>query len=96
MGKELLLSAGAIGSPKILMLSGIGPANELKWLGINSIIDSPYIGKNLQDHVDVFCMSECIGNISFDKYKSWYMKGLAGIEYLIYGTGIIRSNICEG
>ncbi|MCR8547497.1 GMC family oxidoreductase N-terminal domain-containing protein [Salipiger sp. P9] len=50
--RELVLSAGAIGSPRILLASGIGPAEELKTLGIAPVLDLPGVGKNLQDHVD--------------------------------------------
>ncbi|CAK1540759.1 unnamed protein product [Leptosia nina] len=47
---EVILSAGAIRSPQVLMLSGIGPADHLKKLGINTIVDSPRVGSNMQDH----------------------------------------------
>lgn len=50
--REILLSAGAINSPKILMASGIGPAAELRQIGITPVLDLPGVGKNLQDHVD--------------------------------------------
>ncbi|RWM31607.1 GMC family oxidoreductase N-terminal domain-containing protein [Mesorhizobium sp.] len=50
--REIVLSAGAINSPKILMASGIGPANELRQIGITPVLDLPGVGKNLQDHVD--------------------------------------------
>lgn len=50
--REIVLSAGAIASPAILMSSGIGPAAELKEIGIDPVIDLPGVGKNLQDHVD--------------------------------------------
>ncbi|WP_192254684.1 GMC family oxidoreductase [Mesorhizobium silamurunense] len=50
--REIVLSAGAINSPKILMASGIGPAAELKQIGITPVFDLPGVGKNLQDHVD--------------------------------------------
>jgi len=48
--KEVVLSAGAIGTPQILLLSGIGPKDELSQLGIKTIVDSPQVGKNLVDH----------------------------------------------
>ena len=51
--KEVILSAGAVGSPHILMLSGIGPCDELKKHGIDCIYNSPYVGKNLLDHMFV-------------------------------------------
>jgi choline dehydrogenase-like flavoprotein len=51
-GREIVLSAGAINSPKILMASGIGPAAELQRIGIAPVLDLPGVGKNLQDHVD--------------------------------------------
>ena len=49
-GKEIILSAGAIGSPQLLMLSGIGPKDHLDEFGINCILDSPGVGQNLSDH----------------------------------------------
>lgn len=51
-GREVLLSAGALQSPQILMLSGIGPADHLTSLGISVVADSPEVGANLQDHLD--------------------------------------------
>ena len=49
---EVILSAGAFGSPQLLMASGIGPAEQLKSLGISVVVDSPNVGENLQDHLD--------------------------------------------
>ena len=49
-GKEIILSAGAIGSPQLLMLSGVGPKDHLDEFGINCILDSPGVGQNLSDH----------------------------------------------
>ena len=49
-GEEIILSAGAIGSPQILMLSGVGPDDHLRGHGIQTVIDSPGVGKNLADH----------------------------------------------
>lgn len=95
-GREILLTSGAIGSPRTLMHSGIGPADDLSRLGIASVLDAPAVGQNLQDHMDVFCVTECSGDYSFDKYKPWYMAGWAGMQYLAFGTGIVASNICDG
>jgi len=51
--KEVILSAGAVGSPHLLMLSGIGPAKELEKAGVSCLVDSPHVGKHLKDHVQV-------------------------------------------
>jgi len=62
--KEVIISAGALGSPHLLMLSGIGPCSELEALGITCIHDSPYVGKNLLDHVmvpEVFGVNQKLG-----------------------------------
>lgn len=60
--KEVILSAGAIGSPQLLMLSGIGPARHLKETGIPVIYDSPGVGQNLQDHIAVGGITFLIDN----------------------------------
>jgi len=52
-GREIILSAGAVSSPRILELSGIGPAAELKRLGITPVVDAPHVGGNLQDHLGI-------------------------------------------
>jgi choline dehydrogenase len=56
--KEVILSAGAVGSLHLLLLSGVGPRHELEAVGIACLVDSPHIGKHLKDHVQVplfFC-----------------------------------------
>ena len=52
-GKEVILSAGAIGSPHLLLLSGIGPRRELERVGVRCLLDQPHVGKHLKDHLDV-------------------------------------------
>ena len=58
---EVLLASGAIGSPRLLQLSGIGPADHLSGLGIKVVHDQPQIGANLQDHLDLYCIAELKG-----------------------------------
>src|SRR5262245_17738862 len=57
--RETILSAGAVGSPQILMLSGIGPADELRQIGITSVHDLPGVGRNLHDHLEIDLQWEC-------------------------------------
>ena len=52
-GKEVILSAGAIGSPHLLLLSGIGPRQELEAVGVHCLLDQPHVGKHLKDHLVV-------------------------------------------
>jgi glucose dehydrogenase (acceptor) len=59
--KEVVLSAGSIASPQILMLSGVGPADHLKKKGITPILNQPYVGENLHDHVGLIGMVFLIG-----------------------------------
>ncbi len=94
--REILLCCGAIGSPKLLMLSGIGNGEELKKHGIPVRVHLPAVGENLQDHVDLFCISECKGDYSFDKYKPPHMMMLAAFQFLVAGAGPLASNLCDG
>jgi glucose dehydrogenase (acceptor) len=59
--KEVVLSAGAVASPQILMLSGVGPKDHLEEKGIPLILDKPYVGENLHDHVGLIGMVFLIG-----------------------------------
>ena len=58
--KEVILCAGAVGSPHILMLSGIGPKDHLESMGINLVVDMPGVGQNLQDHPDFMIKYKCL------------------------------------
>ncbi len=93
---EVLLTAGAIGSPRVMLYSGLGPAADLKSVGVEVVKDLPSVGRNLQDHLDVFSIWECYENLSFDRYKPWYMAAVAGLQYLLFRTGVVASNICDG
>jgi choline dehydrogenase-like flavoprotein len=92
---EVLVSAGAIGSPKLLLLSGIGPADELRALGIETIHDLPGVGRNLQDHIDVYVISELSGPHSYNKHTQIHRQLWAGIQYYAFGCGPVTSNLAE-
>ena len=94
--REVLLTAGAVGSPRVLMHSGIGPAEHLREVGIDPVIDCRYVGENLHDHLDVFVVSECSGSYSFDRYKNHFRAAGAAVEFMLFRKGILSSNICDG
>ena len=94
--REVIVTAGAIGSPKLLMLSGIGPADHLRRIGIEPRHDLPGVGRNLQDHYGTDIVYELKGPWSFDKYQKWHWMLWAGLEYQLFGKGPVASNIVEG
>ena len=94
--QEVLVTSGAIGSPKLLQLSGIGPADHLRSVGVDVVHDLPSVGENFHDHMDVFVVSECSGDYSFDRYKPLHMNAWAGLEYLLFNSGPAASNLCDG
>lgn len=94
-GREVIVTAGAIGSPKLLMLSGIGPAEHLGTHGIKAIHDLPGVGQNLHDHMDVDVVAELNGPHGIDRYKKKRWQAVAGLEYALFGKGPVASNIVE-
>jgi choline dehydrogenase-like flavoprotein len=94
--REIILTAGAIGSPKLLMLSGIGRADQLRALGIDVIEDLAGVGANLQDHFDIDIVYELTGPYSYDKYQKPHMKLWAGLQYKLFNSGPVTSNVVEG
>ena len=93
--REVLLSSGAIGSPRLLQLSGIGPADHLSLVGIDVVFDQPQVGENLQDHLDLYCICEVSGPHTYDRYAKLHMSALAGLQYLINRTGPVASSLFE-
>lgn len=94
--REIVLAGGTVNSPQLLMLSGIGPAGDLRKLGIESHIDLPGVGQNLQDHPTV---SVAMENPSAESYAlSWRTAPrvvAAPIRYLLLRRGMLASNAAE-
>ena len=93
---EVIVTSGAIGSPKILMLSGVGPASHLAGHGIDVVQDVPGVGENLNDHFGIDIVAELTGHYSLDRYNRWHRAAWAGLQYLLFRSGPVTSNVVEG
>ena len=89
--REIILCAGAIGSPHLLMLAGIGPADHLRSLGIPVTCDLPGVGANLQDHPALGVVYQCTQPVSLANAES--VKSLA--RYMCFKNGMLTSNVAE-
>jgi choline dehydrogenase len=90
-GGQLILAGGAINSPQLLLLSGIGPAAELHAHDIDVLHDLPGVGKNLQDHLDICTLVRCRQPITYDHISEFR----SGLRYLYDRRGPASSNIAE-
>jgi choline dehydrogenase-like flavoprotein len=93
--REIIVTSGAIGSPRLLMLSGIGPADHLTSVGITPVHDLPGVGDNLQDHLDLYAIAECHGDFTYDGYARLDRTVWAGLEYLLFRRGPVASTLFE-
>ena len=94
-GREVIVAASSINSPKILMLSGIGPAAHLKEHGIDVIADHPGVGQNLQDHLELYIQQSATQPVSLFKYWNLWSKAIIGARWLFTKTGLGASNQFE-
>jgi choline dehydrogenase-like flavoprotein len=93
--REVILTAGAIGSPKLLMVSGVGPADDLQEVGVDVRHDLPGVGQNLTDHFGVDIVAELRDHDSLDKYNKPHWMVWAGLQYLLFRSGPVTSNVVE-
>ncbi|MDA1331337.1 MAG: GMC family oxidoreductase N-terminal domain-containing protein [Proteobacteria bacterium] len=86
--REVILSAGAIGSPQILELSGVGKSTHIEKFGIKLVKDIPGVGENLQDHLQVRIQYKVSNTITLnDRYKTIFGKIMMGLEYMFFKSG---------
>lgn len=103
-GREIVLSAGAIGSPQLLELSGVGQAERLKALGLPVVLDVPEVGENLQDHFQVRMVFKAKKPVTLnDQYHNLFRRAGIGLRYALtrrgplsvsagYGTAFFKSD----
>ncbi|MCW1950751.1 MAG: GMC family oxidoreductase N-terminal domain-containing protein [Octadecabacter sp.] len=92
---EVILSSGALITPKLLMLSGLGPADHLRKHGINVIADLPGVGQNLKDHPDVSIVARANGPYGYWKQDRGWNMLRNGIEFKLFGRGKITTTGLE-
>lgn len=93
--REVIIAASSINSPKLLMLSGIGPAEHLKEHGIEVVADRPGVGQNLQDHMEVYIQQECTQPITLYSKLNLFSKAKIGAQWLLFKSGDGATNHFE-
>ncbi|MBM3585201.1 MAG: choline dehydrogenase [Alphaproteobacteria bacterium] len=93
--REVILAGGAINSPQLLMLSGIGPADELRGHGIAVLLDRPGVGRDLQDHPDIVVKQACTQPVTLHKDVQPLSKLLIGARWFLFKDGLGATNHYE-
>ncbi|RWB74655.1 MAG: choline dehydrogenase [Mesorhizobium sp.] len=93
--REVIVAASSINSPKILMLSGIGPGAHLQENGIKVIADRPGVGANLQDHLELYIQQESTRPITLNSVLNPFSKALIGAQWLFFKSGLGATNHFE-
>jgi choline dehydrogenase len=94
--KEVILCGGAINSPQLLQLSGVGGPNLLRPLGIDVVADLPGVGENLQDHLEVYVQYACKQPVSVAPALKWRNRPIVGAKWLFLRSGPGATNHFEG
>ncbi|AGT07987.1 choline dehydrogenase [Paracoccus aminophilus] len=93
--QEVIVSASSINTPKLLMLSGIGPAEHLQAHGITPLADRPGVGSNLQDHLEIYMQYTATQPVTLYKHWNLWGKGSIGAQWMATGQGLGASNQFE-
>ena len=91
---EIVLCGGAVNSPRLLLLSGIGPADHLRRVGIDTVHDLPGVGQNFQDHMDVYLTAET-APVSYNREDRPDRAARHLVQYLLYKTGPMTACVAE-
>ncbi|XOV82604.1 MAG: choline dehydrogenase [bacterium] len=92
---EVILCAGAINTPQLLMCSGIGPADDLLQVDIDPVLDLPGVGQNLMDHLEVYVQQACTEPVSLYKDLGLYGRARIGLQWLVHQRGLGATNHFE-
>jgi choline dehydrogenase len=95
-GREVILAAGAVNSPQLLQLSGIGPAALLRAKGIDIVLDLPAVGRNLQDHLGIDYLYKSRVPTLNDELHPWHGKLRAGLKYVLARRGPLSLSVNQG
>ncbi len=94
-GGEVICCGGAINSPQLLQLSGVGNARELQTAGVPVVHDLPGVGENLQDHLEVYIQHACTKPVSMYPALQWYNQPWIGFQWLFFRKGAAATNHFE-
>ncbi len=94
-GGEVITCCGAINSPQLLQLSGVGNEEELKALGVKVVHDLPGVGENLQDHLEVYVQYKSKKPVSMNPALKWWKKPFIGYQWLFHRAGAAATNHFE-
>ena len=93
--REIILSAGSIGSPHLLQISGIGPGRVLNEAGVDLVYELPGVGENLQDHLEVYFQHRCTKPITLNGKLGWHHRALISAKWMLFKTGLGATNHFE-
>ena len=93
---EIVCCGGAINSPQLLQLSGVGRAADLERLGVTPVVDLPGVGENLQDHLEVYIQYACTQPVSVAPALAWRRRPFVALQWLLFHTGPGATNHFEG